>query len=654
MKTTQTKAAKKVAARIASYKENPVRKTKRVAAVRASAKRKAAKRKVPKRKAPKVKALRKTPRLPKKSRKTGRRGASMGARNIQLRKQAEAQARAALLAEYGTDDPNKVAEIIKQRQAASGAARAKKGATMAAAKKRRKKSRRKTTKRKTARRRTTATATATVSVPRKRRRKTKRKTTKRRRARAAAPATKRRTTKRRRKRPKTRRSTSGPTINIKFPGAPRVAGVSVQTKRRAKKRRSGGRRRSNPVSLASYRSNPYGGRGGVAYSGLFENPTGPFSTASLGAFAVASGGLAIGLAGSRLVDRLIATRTPMAIEGSTATPRNPWYGRNAALATLRRPDMVRVGAQLGLAAAGIGAAYLSRNMTILPWLAGGMALGAMTNVFLMGIEYYLMPAIFKVEASEATAASTGNRLYPFEQAYVQDGVDAAFEKWNSYTQLNANQAETPVVMSPLVSDTSQIKETPPVVALGNAQREIARLQQQLSQIAAQGASLAGGNRSPFDGAAANAGSRAGVGGCGGGCSDTPAGCVDCNEKNGVPQMCRYTVQPGDNLPSLIAATGYSISDINEMNGGLSMDQYWVPGSRVVLPRSVCQTLIDQGAPGQDSTTLFPSPMEFQQDSPLLETVPGLPGTTLYDLRGFSPDPTVFDRSRAKREEEEEV
>lgn len=596
-----TKAGARVASRIAKYKENPAKKARKASAVR-PAKNVSRKRTVKKSKRPipQIKAPTRSPRGPtrrrpipqiKKPTRAARKGptlaqakAKQARQQAALRRSAVADANRALKARYGTTNLAEIEQIKKREEAAAAASTSSpraakaakaKGAAMAARKKR-------------------TTKTKGKRKSRKGKRKSKR-----------SPATTVR---------------QGKTRAIRYKRPVQVTEVRVierAPKRRAKKRKL----KSNPTDVVLYGNPSYGGGfDRPAYSGLFENPSGPFSTASLGSYAVAIGGLGFGLGIARLTDRYIATRTPGPSGDKGEGGRRPYYGRAAALAILGRPDGWRFGAQAVGAIAGIGGAYLSRDMTLLPWAMGGLALGFGTNLILMGLESYLMPAIFKVEKENANKESVGNRLYPFEQAYVQDDIDKVLDNWLSNPILAGNQQEgNPLILSPL-----NIGGGESLIGLGAAQRQ-------------------GAAKHPFaDAVGKNAAGRVGTsagdggcpGGCGGGCSDTPGGCVDCNEKNGVPRLCEYTVQQGDDLFQLIGNTGYSVSDVNSMNGGRDPSAYWYPGSLVTLPRSICLKLINKPAPTQLRTNMTATPEMLDiLDRPNLNTVPGLPGTTAFDLRG---------------------
>jgi len=166
-----------------------------------------------------------------------------------------------------------------------------------------------------------------------------------------------------------------------------------------------------------------------------------FSRTRLAEYGVGVLGIGIGVTVADLVDRWVATMPP---EGGS----NPWFGRNAAAAYQRRPDIMRFGAQ------GLGAlismvlTYATRNMKGLPWFFGGLAGGFGVNIVQQGLRWYVMPMLLK--SDNPNEAVLANRLYPLEQKVVQDPVAAAFESLTG--QLGAAQAAgVPVSISPLAS-----------------------------------------------------------------------------------------------------------------------------------------------------------------------------------------------------------
>lgn len=150
-------------------------------------------------------------------------------------------------------------------------------------------------------------------------------------------------------------------------------------------------------------------------------------------------GLGLGVTFADLVDRYVATMPP-------ENGQNPWYGRNAAAAQQRRPDVMRLGAQGLGALVAMVATYVTRNVKGAPWLFGGIAGGFGVNLVQMGMRWYVMPLLLK--SDNPNEVGWANRLYPLEQKVIQDVVTAAFENFTTVPGLASGQTGGPVSVSP--------------------------------------------------------------------------------------------------------------------------------------------------------------------------------------------------------------
>ena len=319
------------------------------------------------------------------------------------------------------------------------------------------------------------------------------------------------------------------------------------------------------------------------YSGLFENPAGPLSVSNLKAFAVASAGLAFGLATARFADRWVATMKPADSKGGLKSNR-PWFGRAAVAAINRRPTILRLGVQAGGAVLGIAGAYALRNRGLAPWLLGGIALGFGSNLFLQFIEWWAIPWLLKVkDPSEQTLA---NRTYALEQLDAQDRVDAAFEDWQGIPALAANQDQNaPQISSPVTIPAS-------IATLGRP-----------------GAFAMMGAPRKFipDGRVGNCDICGGNGGHYSGCQN----CDTCNGGGG--RKCAYTVQPGVDIYAVSQQSGVSVNEIAAMNGGGGPESFWTVGREVTMPEAACNVVLK----------MTPS-LPQQPTIPVTTTVPNQP------------------------------
>lgn len=348
------------------------------------------------------------------------------------------------------------------------------------------------------------------------------------------------------------------------------------------------RRRRNPTTELALLENPSGG--------LLPN-AGPFSASSVKGYLAAAGGVTVGLVVADFVDRFVATRKPTGTDAVKGV--GPWYGRAAAAAIAKRPDAMRLGVQAGGAVVGILGTYYTRNMSnIIPWLLGGVAVGFGANLFKMLADWWVMPALLKVEAKDATKPSLGNRTYPLEQTFVQDDIDKLFEQWTNVPNLVAQQQEKPVIESVL---TGTVNSGLALSGVGVGQLGGAGQKQSPSEAAANG----GRGELLMTGRLGACPKCGGVNGCFSSCPEL-GGCPTCPDGKvsgvgGFAPRCRYTVKPGDDFRQIIGVAGADPAVINQLNGGQSPHQYWRPGNTVMMPFHLCKHMeSNSSAPAQQS------------------------------------------------------
>jgi hypothetical protein len=393
--------------------------------------------------------------------------------------------------------------------------------------------------------------------------------------RSAPKATKRkRSTKRKSRKSKgrTARVTRTVTRTVRVPAKKGTVRIELTKPRRKS------RRRKNPIggpSLALARmENPSGGFLG----GLLSNPNGPFSRASLGKYATAAVAVTIGFVGADMLDRFVATRAPG--KAGDQEGKFAWQGRNAAAAQLRRPDGVRLAFQAGGAVFSMALAYWTRNGRFLPWALGGLSVGFGANLGKMLVNGYLMPVIFKVE--DPSKPSLGNRLYPTEQEAVQKALEDGFAKWNTVPTLaNQQVTEGGGIASPLGGAGS-------LLTLGKGDRGAAN-----GQVGAA-RSLRGDEAFVITGSLGKCGSCGGMNGCYSSCERLT--CGPC--AGGGSRACKWQVEVGADLDSMLAQSGTDVETLNSLNGGMSPDAYWIPGNYVVLPNSMCKLVAPPESTGE--------------------------------------------------------
>lgn len=445
---------------------------------------------------------------------------------------------------------------------------------------------------------------------------TRRRTTKKRStARRRAPAKRRRTTKKRRttkRRAAPKRRTTGRRRSTRLKGTSRTVVVECKpsVKRKAPKRRRTTRRRRNPVEgMTVYQANPtLTGTlmGHSAYSGLASNPISPFSGKAVMGLVVTGAGIGLGFVVADITDRLVATRTPK--DGN-----HPWYGQAAVAAQARRPDAYRLGIQGLGSVASLGLTYWTRGMPIVPWVTAGMSIAFMSNLFLKTLNWYVMPAIFKVEKPDEM--TLGNRLFPTEQAAAQDQLDAMFENWQNIETLKLAQAEKPP---------------------GAVQGLLHGLAHSSSEDAAE--KLGGALPLVATGHVGKCGSCGGQDGCYTTCPGLDDGCSTCGDDDlttsdptpGESKRCAYTVQTGDDLYKMANEAGVDINDVNALNSGLTPVDYWKEGSEVILPYELCLTVLRQPPPRKNipeipRTPEIPQIPEIPMDGGIVPQRPGVPG-----------------------------
>jgi hypothetical protein len=314
------------------------------------------------------------------------------------------------------------------------------------------------------------------------------------------------------------------------------------------------------------------------FEGLMSNQ-GPFSRAALTGYFVAAGGVGFGFIIADMLDRYVATRKPadsMAAAGGTAAAgQRPWYGRNAAAAQRRRPDGIRLGSQAIGALVAMAGAYFTRNMRILPWLLGGAAVGFGANLFKMLWDWWVAPAMLKVDP--AKPLSFANRIYPLEQRDVQDTIDGYFEQWSNLPALAGNQtaAEPTSIPGPLASQAPAAD----MYALGRAGQPGIVQYARPPQPARRPCGVGQPEFTPT-GRVGNCALCGGMGGCYCGCpylSEITAGAPP-----GV-QACQVTWPAGLAVADVVAQTGVAMEVIVAMNPGVSI----APGATVNLPLAAC-------------------------------------------------------------------
>lgn len=544
MTNTETKAGRRVNEQIARYLDNPIGSPKRAAAVREV-----------------------NEPMAKKARSAAQKAATK-------RMLAAAAARRAGKDEELEENPKMAKKKPKKSKAKKSKAKSKKAgkkATKRAAVKKgsKKKSKAKSKRKKKAAPRVAIPVVAGPAAPKKRRKKAKKAKAK---AKAKRAKTRKASKPRKKSRAKTTR-TQGKAHIIKLKGAPKVQYVEVVEKKQTKKRKK--KMQENPAALVAAAPSSVG-----VFGGLFENPTGPLSKDSVVSFVWAASGTALGLTIARLTDRAVATRKPGKSKNGTEG-KHPWLGRDAAAMINRRPDAIRLGVQgVGALAAMVGA-YTARNVRVLPWALGGIALGFGSNLLVMVMEWLILPKILKVDPKDPKTATEGlgglgNRLLPMEQDYVQDDLDKQLEDWALIANLAAAQAgEKPTAASPLALPSN-------VYTLGEGQ---------------------GGPQNPLPqavggliptGRVGECVSCGGQGGCYSGCPEIP-NCGPCSEggsgSDDGGRTCAYIVQEGDDLLTLLDATGATYDEIIALNNGLSIDEIWRPGREVVLPYKACVEIV---------------------------------------------------------------
>lgn len=328
-------------------------------------------------------------------------------------------------------------------------------------------------------------------------------------------------------------------------------------------------------------------------SDMLDNPSyddnpeegGAFGMANIKKFGVAAGGVALGLIVADFVDRYVATRKPKDAGESKAF--GPWYGRDAAAAYRQKPDAMRLGVQALGAGGSMFLAYKLRNKSWAPWLFGGLAIGFGANLVKMLADWYLMPMVLKVEEKNSGKASLANRLYPLEQGYVQEKVQALFKDWSSTSDLLASQAETPVIVGPLSDPTGTS-----VYTLGdpNAQPRVA------NQL---------GRPLVPTGRVGTCGSCGGQNGCYTGCpTSCPGNCpqgVMPGQDSALPK-CMYTVDERVNLMAVATEIGVNVNEIMALNSYADASVLQMVGAEVILPNRLCVALelMEKGAAAEQA------------------------------------------------------
>jgi hypothetical protein len=290
-------------------------------------------------------------------------------------------------------------------------------------------------------------------------------------------------------------------------------------------------------------------------------------------------GVGLGLVLADGFDRFVATRTPADSTPSAAAGKRPWFGKNAAAAMARRPDGVRLGVQAAGAVGSMVLAYLTRRGRALPWFFGGAAVGFGSNLLLQLVTWYVAPAVLKATPSEE---NLGNRLYPAQQADIQDGIDAIFEDWGTNDVLKGGQAEVASI---------------PAITVGvSGARTLGKAGSGSQSPSGQLAAVSDVERARTEGflltgRLGKCGSCGGQpGGCWASCPDLGTECGPCaGPGTKTAQACRYLVEIGDDLYAMAAKANVSVVSIDDLNGG-TPDTYWRVGETVLLPNAMCRYL----------------------------------------------------------------
>lgn len=580
------------------------------------------------------------------------------------------------------------------KSVAAAKKRKKKGAKRSKAKTKRAKATRKTaarkTKKKAAKKRRKKRAAAEAPAPKKRRRKRKKAAAPKRKRAKAKRKTKRKAAKRRGRRAAEtatertvkvpRSSTRTQVIRVEVAAKEPRRAAARKTKKKRKKRKKnpseagdlGGRqmvvRDINPTDVGLAGADT--GNSGVL-GGLLSNPDGPYTMESLRGYAIAAGGVGVGLVIADFLDRYVATRTPDDSTPTTGTAKHPWYGRDAAAAQRRRPDAMRLGAQAAGAVAAMALTYWFRSGNVLPWVFGGTSIGFGANLLKQLTDWFIMPMVFSVD--DPTEESFANRMFPLEQTDVQDEVDKLFENWASVPALLAGQAEKPTISSPLAGP--QGIYTLGKAGSGNGQphgtntlgtpAQPRPLATQPSSAPAQEPSTVGASPEFIQtGRLGKCGSCGGYGGCYATCSDytgyVTSECKGCNGK--APKKCFYIVQAGDDFSMMVAAANADISAINMMNGGGGPETYWQPGNKVMLPFVMCRYIEKipttpgsftqvprqppNGGGSMETGTLTPPNGGGYQPEDVIQTIAGSAAAAAMNLGGTngqsrSPEENVY-------------
>jgi len=382
---------------------------------------------------------------------------------------------------------------------------------------------------------------------------------------------------------------------------------------RAASRRRSSRRRCPPCKYKRTRSGKFAGgltRREMAMlenpgiGGLLSNPASPYTRENLVRYGTAAAGVAIGLLVADFVDRVVATMKPK--DG-----KNAWYGADAAAAIYRRPDATRLGVQVVGGVVALGLAAWTRGRGIIPWLASGIALGFGSNALLKLANWYLMPAILKVDP--AKPMSFANRMYALEQDSVQKAIDASFKAWATVPSLSAGQqGEASQINSPLGDQTTNL-----AVLGANPQGK--------AQALTDPAGSVGSGQNPRTFLQTNRlGNCQSCGGKDGCYSDCQSLCPGCGDSYRPYTECTYEVEVGDDLAEIAAAGGVSIDAVSAMNGG-TPDTYWVVGNSVRLPYGMCLVVEQRKGGVPAGVPLVPSTPYVPSGTVVTETIAPIPG-----------------------------